>query len=66
MDPKTENPDAVVQMLFQAAMSKDPSEWCRENQVPQNLLASWKERYHREYIEYLEKVLRVIRSRVDY
>ncbi|MGA2393656.1 MAG: hypothetical protein ABSH03_09935 [Candidatus Lustribacter sp.] len=66
MDSETANPETIVQMLFQAAMSKDPGAWCQENQVPQNLLASWKERYHREYIEYLEKVLRVIRSRVDY
>jgi len=65
MDRKTEDPEAIVQLLFQAAMSKDPSVWSQENEVPQNLLASWKGRYHREYIEYLEKVLRVIRSRVD-
>ena len=47
-------------------MSKDPKKWSAENMLPQNLLASWKERYHREYIDYIEKVLRVIRSRVDY
>jgi hypothetical protein len=66
MNPKTEDPDWIVQMLFQAAMSKDPVKWSEENMLPQNLLASWKERYHREYIDYIEKILRVIRSRVDY
>jgi len=65
MNPKTEDPEVIVQMLFQAAMSKDPGEWCQENNVPQGLLASWKERYHREYIAYLEILLRVIRSRVN-
>jgi hypothetical protein len=66
MEEETASPETIVQMLFHAAMSKDPAEWCRENNVPQNLLPAWKERYHREYIDYLEKVLRVIRSRVDY
>jgi hypothetical protein len=66
MNPKTEDPDWIVQMLFQSAMSKDQKKWSEENMLPQNLLDSWEERYHREYIDYIEKVLRVIRSRVDY
>lgn len=66
MEERSENPETIVQLLFAAAMSPDSAQWCHENNVPPNFLPAWKERYHREYIAYLETVLRVIRSRVDY
>jgi hypothetical protein len=60
-----ENAELIVTLLFQYAMSKDKNAWCSENEVPANLMASWKERYHREYITYIENMMRVIRDRVE-
>lgn len=51
-------------MLFQSAMSGDPGAFSREHFIPVPMMTMWKERYHREYIDYLEKLLRVIRERV--
>ena len=65
MNKRVEDPEWIVPMLFQCAMSKDQRKWCQENALPDNLIAAWKERYHGEYITYIENMLRVIRDRVD-
>ncbi len=50
-------------VLFGAAMSGDEVAWARANDVDPKLLAMWKFTHAQEYIAYLEKVLRMIRSR---
>lgn len=55
--------EQVVAILFQAAMSGDEVAWARANDVDPKLVQMWKFTHAQEYITYLEKVLRMIRSR---
>ncbi len=55
--------DQIVAMLFGAAMSGNEAGWAHANGVDPKLLAMWKFTHAQEYITYLEKVLRMIRSR---
>ncbi len=55
--------DEIVVILFQAAMSGDPAKYAREHQLDPKLLDMWKFTHAQEYIAYLEKLLRVIKSR---
>jgi hypothetical protein len=55
--------DDIVAMLFGAAMSGDEAAWAQANDVDPKLLQMWKFTHAQEYIIYLEKVLRMIRSR---
>jgi len=63
-DPKT-NPtgDEIVVILFQAAMSGNPAAWARKHAIDPKLLEMWKYTHATEYIDYLEKLLRVIQQR---
>ncbi len=55
--------EQIVALLFQAAMSGDEIAWANANGVDPKLLQMWKFTHAQEYIAYLEKVLRMIRSR---
>jgi hypothetical protein len=55
--------EQIVAILFQAAMSGSDSDWARANEVDPKLLQMWKFTHAQEYIAYLEKVLRMIKSR---
>lgn len=55
--------EEVVAMLFGAAMSGDETAWALANEIDPKLLQMWKFTHSQEYITYLEKVLRMIRSR---
>lgn len=55
--------EQVVAILFQAAMSGDEIAWANANHVDAKLLQMWKFTHAQEYITYLEKVLRMIRTR---
>jgi hypothetical protein len=55
--------DEIVAVLFGAAMSGDETAWAQANGVDPKLLQMWKFTHAQEYIAYLEKVLRMIRSR---
>jgi hypothetical protein len=59
-EPTTEQ---IVGVLFGAAMSGDETAWAQANDVDPKLLAFWKLTHAQEYISYLEKVLRMIKSR---
>jgi hypothetical protein len=55
--------EQIVAILFAAGMSADEAAWARENEIDPKLLQMWKFTHAQEYIAYLEKVLRMIRSR---
>jgi|GEM_PF-1141817 hypothetical protein len=55
--------DEIVVILFQAAMSGDAAAYAREHQLDPKLLDMWKFTHAQEYIGYLEKLLRVIKTR---
>ena len=55
--------EQIVAVLFGAAMSGDETAWAQANDVDPKLLAFWKLTHAQEYISYLEKVLRMIKSR---
>ncbi len=55
--------EQIVAVLFGAAMSGDEVTWARENDIDPKLLQMWKFTHAQEYIAYLEKVLRMIKSR---
>ena len=55
--------DQIVAVLFQAAMSGDEVKFAQENEVDPKLLQMWKFTHAQEYITYLEKVLRLIKTR---
>jgi hypothetical protein len=55
--------DQIVAILFQAAMTDDQAAWAQTNGVDPKLLQMWKFTHAHEYITYLEKVLRMIKSR---
>ena len=55
--------EQVVAILFQAAMSGGEAAWALANDVDPKLLQMWKFTHAQEYIAYLEKVLRMIKSR---
>jgi hypothetical protein len=55
--------DEIVVILFQAAMSGDAAVWAREHELDPKLLDMWKFTHAQEYIAYLEKLLRVIKTR---
>jgi hypothetical protein len=55
--------DQIVTMLFHAAMSGDEAKWSAENAVDHQLIQMWKYTHAQEYIAYLEKVLRLIKTR---
>ncbi len=52
-------------ILFAAAMTGDEAAWARAHEVDPKLLQMWKFTHAQEYIVYLEKVLRMIRSRAS-
>ena len=55
--------DQIVAVLFQAAMSGDDAKFAQDNEIDPKLLQMWKFTHAQEYIAYLEKVLRLIKSR---
>jgi hypothetical protein len=55
--------DEIVVILFQAAMSDNAAKYARDHQLDPKLLEMWKFTHAQEYITYLEKLLRVIKSR---
>jgi hypothetical protein len=55
--------DEIVVILFQAAMSGDAAAYAREHDFDPKLLDMWKFTHAQEYIVYLEKLLRVIKTR---
>ena len=55
--------DQIVAVLFQAAMSGDEAKFSLDNEIDPKLLQMWKFTHAQEYITYLEKVLRLIKSR---
>lgn len=55
--------DQIVALLFQAAMSGNEATWATENQLDPKLIQMWKFTHAQEYITYLEKVLRLIKTR---
>ncbi len=55
--------DEIVVILFQASMSGDAAAYAREHQLDPKLLDMWKFTHAQEYIAYLEKLLRVIKTR---
>jgi hypothetical protein len=57
--------DQIVAVLFQAAMSGDDVKFAQDNEVDPKLLQMWKFTHAQEYITYLEKVLRLIKSRAS-
>ena len=57
--------DQVVALLFQAAMSGDEAAFARSNELDPKLFQMWKFTHAQEYITYLEKVLRLIKSRAE-
>lgn len=57
--------DQVVALLFQAAMSGDEAAWAAQNELDPKLIKMWKFTHAQEYITYLEKVLRLIRTRAE-
>jgi hypothetical protein len=59
-EPTTEQ---VVAILFQAAMHGNEAVWAQANNLDPKLLQIWKFTHAQEYITYLEKVLRMIKSR---
>jgi hypothetical protein len=61
-EPTTEQ---IVAILFQAAMSGSDADWARINGVDPKLLEMWKFTHAREYITYLEKLLRLVKSRAN-
>lgn len=59
------SPDEIVVVLFQAAMSGDAAKYAREHGLDPKLLDMWKFTHAQEYIAYLEKLLRVIKTRAS-
>ena len=60
------NSDAeIVALLFGAAMSGDEAAWAKARDVDPKLLQMWKFTHAQEYIAYLEKVLRMMKSRAS-
>jgi hypothetical protein len=59
-EPTTEQ---IVAVLFGAAMSGDEAAWAQANGVDPKLVQMWRFTHAQEYISYLEKVLRMIRTR---
>jgi len=57
--------DQVVALLFQAAMSGDEGAFARKNELDPKLFQMWKFTHAQEYITYLEKVLRLIKTRAE-
>jgi hypothetical protein len=55
--------DQIVALLFQAAMSGDERAWAETNGVDAKLVQMWKFTHAQEYITYLEKVLRLMKTR---
>jgi hypothetical protein len=55
--------DEIVVILFQAAMSSDAAAYARKHAFDPKLLDMWKFTHAQEYIVYLEKLLRVIKTR---
>jgi hypothetical protein len=55
--------EQIVAMLFGAAMSGNEAAWAHANEIDAKLLAMWKFTHAQEYIAYLERVLRMIRTR---
>jgi hypothetical protein len=55
--------DQIVAVLFQAAMSGNETKFAFDNEIDPKLLQMWKFTHAQEYITYLEKVLRLIKSR---
>lgn len=71
VDQPTGTPDSgdeptgeqIVAILFQAAMSGDEVAWAKTSGIDPKLLQMWKFTHAQEYITYLEKVLRMVKSR---
>jgi hypothetical protein len=55
--------DEIVVILFQAAMSGDAAAYARAHDLDPKLLEMWKFTHAQEYITYLEKLMRVIKTR---
>ncbi len=62
-DAAEPSPDEIVTVLFQAAMSGNAAKYAQDHQLDPKLLDMWKFTHAQEYITYLEKLLRVIKSR---
>lgn len=55
----------ILTTLFQSAISGDAQRYAREQGFDPAFLPMWREQHHREYITYLENILRAIKDRVD-
>jgi len=55
----------ILTTLFQSAISGDPARYAREHGFDPAFLPMWREHHHREYVAYLENILRAIKDRVD-
>ncbi len=55
--------EEIVAWLFAAAMSGDDVAWSKAHDIDPKLLEIWKFSHAREYIAYLENVLRMVKRR---